>query len=286
MLDVSPIAASHTLRGRISLRGVTKSFGKATALDSVDLEIAPGEVVAIVGPSGSGKSTLLRIIAGLEEPDEGEIDIGGAPMDGVPSRQRDVAMVFQSFALYPHLTVFRNLALPLELRSVPRSETEHRVERAAALLDIAYLLNRKPGLLSGGQRQRVALARAIVRNPAIFLFDEPLSNLDAQHRAELRREIVALHRRLGCKPRARHARPGGCPGDRRPHRRDAQWPHRGEGLTRGDLRAAGASFRPSPSARACGRLAMNWLTPLLDQGRPGHRQECAAPSVASRCLPM
>jgi multiple sugar transport system ATP-binding protein len=184
-------------RGGISLRAISKSFGGTVALDDIDLEVAPGEAVAIVGPSGSGKSTLLRVIAGLEEPDAGEIEIEGAPTDGMPARERDVAMVFQSFALYPHLTVFRNLATPLELRKVPRAETEQRVEQAAALLDIAYLLNRKPGRLSGGQRQRVALARAIVRNPALFLFDEPLSNLDAQHRAELRREIVALHRRSG-----------------------------------------------------------------------------------------
>jgi ABC-type sugar transport system ATPase subunit len=189
--------AMGPVKGGIVLRGVTKTFGKTLALDGVDLEIAPGEAVAIVGPSGSGKSTLLRVIAGLEDPDEGDIDIGDAAMDGVPARRRDVAMVFQSFALYPHLTVFRNLALPLELRAVPRAETERRVEQAAELLDIAYVLNRKPGKLSGGQRQRVALARAIVRNPAIFLFDEPLSNLDAQHRTELRREIVALHRRSG-----------------------------------------------------------------------------------------
>ena len=185
------------MKGGISLRGIRKSFGKTVALDGVDLEIAPGEAVAVVGPSGSGKSTLLRVIAGLEEPDGGTLEIGGMSMEDIPSRRRDVAMVFQSFALYPHLTVFRNLALPLELRAVPRPETEHRVARAADLLDIAYLLNRKPGKLSGGQRQRVALARAIIRNPAVFLFDEPLSNLDAQHRAELRREIVALHRTSG-----------------------------------------------------------------------------------------
>ena len=185
------------MKGGISLRGVSKSFGKTLALDSVDLEIAPGEAVAIVGPSGSGKSTLLRVIAGLEEPDAGEVDIGGVPVDDVPARSRDVAMVFQSFALYPHLTVFRNLALPLELRAVPRADTERRVAQAAALLDIAYLLNRNPAQLSGGQRQRVALARSIVRDPAIFLFDEPLSNLDTQHRAELRHEIAALHRNSG-----------------------------------------------------------------------------------------
>ena len=185
------------MKGDISLRGVRKSFGKTVALDGVDLEIAPGEAVAIVGPSGSGKSTLLRIIAGLEEPDDGELEIGGISMEDIPSRRRDVAMVFQSFALYPHLTVFRNLAIPLELRGISRVETERRIAEAAELLDITYLLNRKPALLSGGQRQRVALARAIVRNPATFLFDEPLSNVDAQHRAELRREIVALHRRSG-----------------------------------------------------------------------------------------
>ncbi len=184
-------------KGGISLRGVGKSFGSTIAVDGINLDVAPGEAVAIVGPSGSGKSTLLRIIAGLEEPDAGEVEIGGAAMDSVPARQRDVAMVFQSFALYPHLTVFRNLATPLELRRVPRAETERRVEQAAELLDIAYLLNRKPGRLSGGQRQRVALARAIVRDPAVFLFDEPLSNLDAQHRTALRREIVDLHRRSG-----------------------------------------------------------------------------------------
>jgi ABC-type sugar transport system ATPase subunit len=185
------------MKGGISLRGIRKSFGKTVALDGVDLEIAPGEAVAVVGPSGSGKSTLLRVIAGLEEPDDGTLEIDGTSMDDIPSRRRDVAMVFQSFALYPHLTVFRNLALPLELRAVPRAETEERVAGAADLLDIAYLLNRKPGKLSGGQRQRVALARAIIRNPAVFLFDEPLSNLDAQHRSELRREIVALHRNAG-----------------------------------------------------------------------------------------
>ena len=261
-------------------------FGKAIALDGVDLEIAPGEAVAIVGPSGSGKSTLLRTIAGLEEPDEGEIDIGGAPMDGVPSRQRDLAMVFQSFALYPHLTVFRNLALPLELRSVPRSETEHRVERAAALLDIAYLLNRRPGLLSGGQRQRVALARAIVRNPAIFLFDEPLSNLDAQHRAELRREIVALHRRSGASlVLVTHDQADALAiADRIVVMRNGRIEEKASPEEIFD--AAGASFRPSPSARACGRLAIE-----LAHSASGSRTARASPrtrrpSVASRSSPM
>jgi multiple sugar transport system ATP-binding protein len=198
MLDLeavaSPLAAP---RGRVSMRGVSKSFGRLAALRGLDLEVEPGEFLALVGPSGCGKSMALRLIAGLEEPDAGSIEIDRRAMDGVAPRTRDVAMVFQSYALYPHITVFRNLAMPLELRKVPRAEIERRVEEAAELLDIAYLLNRKPGPLSGGQRQRVALARAMVRAPSLFLFDEPLSSLDAQHRAELRGEIAKLHRRLG-----------------------------------------------------------------------------------------
>lgn len=188
-----PIAA----RGGVRLVGVSRSYGSVAALDGLDLEVRPGEFLAIVGPSGSGKSTALRMVAGLDEPTAGIVEIGGADMDGLPPRARDIAMVFQAFALYPHLTVFRNLATPLELQRRPRAEIEHRVGEAAALLDIEFLLNRKPGLLSGGQRQRVALARAMVRNPSVFLFDEPLSNLDAQHRSALRAEIVAMHRRCG-----------------------------------------------------------------------------------------
>ena len=185
------------LRGGVSMRGVAKSFGSQSVLRRLDLEVEPGEFLALVGPSGAGKSTALRIIAGLEEPDAGAVEIDGRSMEDVAPRDRDIAMVFQSYALYPHLTVFRNLAMPLELRKLPRAEVERRVAEAAELLDITYLLNRKPGPLSGGQRQRVALARAMVRSPSLFLFDEPLSNLDAQHRAALRGEIVAMHRRLG-----------------------------------------------------------------------------------------
>ena len=191
--DASPVAP----RGRVSLRGISKSFGSTRAVHGLDLEIEPGEFMALVGPSGCGKSTLLRLIAGLEDPDEGALHIDGQSMEEVSPRKRDVAMVFQHFALYPHLTAFRNLATPLELRKLPRAEIERRIHEAAELLDIVYLLNRKPRLMSGGQRQRVALARAMVRNPSLFLLDEPLSNLDAQHRAELRGEIARLHKQLG-----------------------------------------------------------------------------------------
>jgi multiple sugar transport system ATP-binding protein len=193
----APAAPPVLLRGSVTLRGVGKRFGSRWVVQDLDLDIQPGEFLVLVGPSGCGKSTALRLIAGLEDPDAGELTIGGRPMDDVAPGQRDIAMVFQSYALYPHLTVFRNLAIPLELQRLPRPEIERRVGEAADLLDIAYLLNRKPRLLSGGQRQRVALARAMVRNPALFLLDEPLSNLDVQHRAELRTEIARLHRRLG-----------------------------------------------------------------------------------------
>jgi multiple sugar transport system ATP-binding protein len=194
-LNTAPALPVHATG--VSLRGVTKAFGRHAALAGLDLEVAPGEFLAVVGPSGCGKSTLLRLIAGLEEPDAGTLHVGGRSMEAMSPKQRDIAMVFQSYALYPHLTVFRNLATPLELRKTPRAEVERWIAEAAELLDIGYLLNRKPGLLSGGQRQRVALARAVVRQPGLFLLDEPLSSLDAQQRAALRREIGALHRRLG-----------------------------------------------------------------------------------------
>ncbi|HEY9012134.1 MAG TPA: ABC transporter ATP-binding protein [Devosia sp.] len=197
LLELDTDAMPTVPHGGVSMRGVGKKFGTVQALRGVDLDVAPGEFLVLVGPSGCGKSTMLRLIAGLEDPDGGEIAIGGCAMEGVAPRKRDIAMVFQSYALYPHLTVFRNLAMPLELRKLPRAEVERRVEEAAALLDISYLLNRKPGPMSGGQRQRVALARAVVRSPSLFLFDEPLNSLDVQHRAELRGEIAKLHQRLG-----------------------------------------------------------------------------------------
>ena len=181
----------------VALRGVEKRYGEIVALHPLDLEILPGELMVLVGPSGCGKSTLLRLIAGLVEPTSGEVWIGGRRADDVEPGARDVAMVFQSYALYPHMTVAGNLGFGLRVRGTPRAERERRVAEAAEALGLAELLSRRPGELSGGQRQRVALGRAMVRDPGVFLFDEPLSNLDAELRLRMRDEIAALHRRLG-----------------------------------------------------------------------------------------
>ena len=187
---------SRPARG-VALRGVEKRFGEVVAVSSVDLEVRPGELMVLVGPSGCGKSTLLRLIAGLDEPTSGEVWIGGRRVDDVEPGGRDVAMVFQSYALYPHMTVAQNLGFGLRVRGMPRAERERRVAEAADALGLGELLSRRPGQLSGGQRQRVALGRAMVRDPGVFLFDEPLSNLDAELRLRTRDEIAALHRRLG-----------------------------------------------------------------------------------------
>ncbi|MDE2982202.1 MAG: ABC transporter ATP-binding protein [Gemmatimonadota bacterium] len=181
----------------VTLRGVEKRFGAVTAVAAADLEVRPGELMALVGPSGCGKSTLLRLIAGLEEPDGGEVLIGERPVNDVAPGDRDVAMVFQSYALYPHMTVAGNLGFGLRVRGTNRAEIEERVDRTARVLGLQDLLSRRPGQLSGGQQQRVALGRAMVRDPGVFLFDEPLSNLDAGLRLRTRDEIAALHRRLG-----------------------------------------------------------------------------------------
>jgi multiple sugar transport system ATP-binding protein len=180
----------------VRFEGVVKRFGAITVVDRLDLEVEDGEFLVVVGPSGCGKSTLLRLLAGLETPDEGRISIGGRVVNGVAPRDRDIAMVFQSYALYPHLTVRRNLAFGLEMRRVPGPEIAARVDRAARLLGLGELLDRRPGQLSGGQRQRVAVGRAIVREPSVFLFDEPLSNLDASLRVQMRSDLSALQRRL------------------------------------------------------------------------------------------
>ena len=181
----------------VSLRNVVKAYGDTRVLHGIDLDIESGEFVVFVGPSGCGKSTLLRMIAGLEEITAGEIVIGDTVVNHLPPRARDIAMVFQDYALYPHKTVFENMAFGLRLRKRPDHEIDARVGDAANVLQIAHLLQRKPRELSGGQRQRVAMGRAIVRKPKAFLFDEPLSNLDALLRAEMRVEIKKLHHRLG-----------------------------------------------------------------------------------------
>ncbi|MDQ2104903.1 ABC transporter ATP-binding protein [Azospirillum isscasi] len=180
----------------VTIRDLRKSYGSTPVLHGVSIDIADGEFVALVGPSGCGKSTLLRMIAGLEEAGEGEIRIGGRLVNDVPPKDRDIAMVFQNYALYPHMTVARNLGFALTLKGVDRVEIAARVARAAEVLGLSALLDRRPGQLSGGQRQRVAMGRAIVRNPLLFLFDEPLSNLDAKLRVQMRAEIKALHQRL------------------------------------------------------------------------------------------
>ncbi|MDT5130654.1 MAG: multiple sugar transport system ATP-binding protein [Mycobacterium sp.] len=167
------------------------------AVDSLDLDIQDGEFVVLVGPSGSGKSTALRMLAGLEDIDEGAIEIGGKDMTGVPSKDRDIAMVFQNYALYPNKTVAENMGFALKLRGVSTDERRKKVEEAAKMLDLTEFLDRKPAKLSGGQRQRVAMGRAIVREPQVFCMDEPLSNLDAKLRVQTRTEIAALQRRLG-----------------------------------------------------------------------------------------
>jgi multiple sugar transport system ATP-binding protein len=182
----------------VTLRGLTKTFDGATqaALRDLSLEVRDGEFLVLLGPSGCGKTTALRCIAGLEDPTAGDVLIGDRVVTHLPPADRDVAMVFQNYALYPHLTVYENIAFALELRGVPKVDIGRRVADTAARLGLAELLERRPAQLSGGQRQRTALARAIVRAPAVFLLDEPLSNLDASLRIELRAELVALHRSL------------------------------------------------------------------------------------------
>ena len=181
----------------LTLRSLTKRFGDAAALTPTDLAVADGEFVVLVGPSGCGKTTLLRMVAGLETPSDGDILIGDKRVNDLEPRARDIAMVFQNYALYPHMSVRRNLAYGLKLRGMPRHEIARRVDWAAELLGLDEYLDRKPRALSGGQRQRVAMGRAIVREPQLFLFDEPLSNLDAKLRASVRVEIKRLHQRLG-----------------------------------------------------------------------------------------
>ena len=182
--------------GAIRLAGLTKKFGAVTVVDAVNLDIADGEFIVLVGPSGCGKSTTLRMIAGLEEITEGTVSIGGAVVNEREPKDRDIAMVFQNYAIYPHRTVAENIGFGLYTSKATRAEKRARIEAAADILGLTPYLDRRPAALSGGQRQRVAIGRAMVRDPAVFLFDEPLSNLDAQLRAQMRLEIKKLHQRL------------------------------------------------------------------------------------------
>ncbi|HSW03056.1 ABC transporter ATP-binding protein [Aquabacterium sp.] len=181
--------------GALSIRNVRKTFGPVEILKGIDIEIEAGEFLILVGPSGCGKSTLLNMIAGLDVPSQGSIHIGERDVTHLPSKDRDIAMVFQSYALYPNMNVAQNIAFALEMRKVPKPQREQAVQRVAKMLQIGHLLDRKPGALSGGQRQRVAMGRALARDPKLFLFDEPLSNLDAKLRVEMRAEIKLLHQR-------------------------------------------------------------------------------------------
>src|SRR5882724_13042178 len=181
----------------LTVRDLNKSFGAVDVLKGVNLDVAPGEFVVLVGPSGCGKSTLLAMIAGLETVTSGEITIGGRIVNNVAPKDRDIAMVFQSYALYPTMTVRENITFGMESRRVPKAQQDTAVARVASLLQIGELLGRRPAQLSGGQRQRVAMGRALVRDPKLFLFDEPLSNLDAKLRVDMRTEIKKLHHRVG-----------------------------------------------------------------------------------------
>ena len=181
----------------LALRGLRKSYGNVEVLHGIDLDVADGEFVVFVGPSGCGKSTTLRMIAGLEEATSGTIEIGGRVVNHLEPKARDIAMVFQNYAIYPHMTVRRNIAFGLRSSKMPRADKAARVEEVAGFLEMTDYLERRPAALSGGQRQRVAIGRAMVRDPAVFLFDEPLSNLDAQLRTQMRLEIKKLHQRVG-----------------------------------------------------------------------------------------
>ena len=183
--------------GEIGIRDVRKSFGRTQVIHGIDLEVADGEFIVVVGPSGCGKSTLLRMVAGLEEITGGEIAIAGRTVNKLEPKERGIAMVFQNYALYPHMSVYANMAYGLKIARKPKDEIDRRVQEAARILAIQDYLDRRPGQLSGGQRQRVAMGRAIVRDPSVFLFDEPLSNLDAKLRVQMRLEIKQLQRRLG-----------------------------------------------------------------------------------------
>ena len=232
----------------VSFDGVTKRFGDTTAVDDLTLRVPDGELLVLLGSSGCGKTTALRLVAGLEEVSEGTVSIGERVVNDVDPKDRDVAMVFQSYALYPHLTVAKNIEFPLRQRGVDKEDRTTKVKRAAETLGLGTLLDRKPAQLSGGQRQRVALARAIVREPLVFLMDEPLSNLDAALRVQTRADIVELQARLSHHHDLRHPRPGGGNDDGTPHRRHE----------RGEAPAGGHARRPLPRARPMRSSPISW----------------------------
>ena len=228
----------------VEIRDVRKAFGAVEVLHGVSVDIADGEFVVLVGPSGCGKSTLLRMIAGLEDITGGEIAIGGRVVNDVPPKDRDIAMVFQNYALYPHMTVRDNMAFSLKLAKAPKArDRRSKVDRAAEILGLEPLLDRYPRQLSGGQRQRVAMGRAIVRDPQVFLFDEPLSNLDAKLRVQMRAEIKELHQRLKHHHRLRHARPDRGHDHGRQDRGDARRQRRADRRAARALRPAGQPVR-------------------------------------------
>ena len=251
----------------IEFRALRKVFdGGAVAVEGLDLLIADGEFLVLVGPSGSGKTTVLRMAAGLEAPTSGDVLIGGEVVNDVPPTDRNIAMVFQSYALYPHMTVYANMAFGLKLHHVQKAEIRPRVLSTAKMLGIDELLARKPSQLSGGQRQRVAMGRAIVREPDAFLMDEPLSNLDAKLRVEMRSYLATLHQQLRTTTALRHARPDGGDDDGRPRRRDARRAAAAGRPAAGALRAA-----DQPVRRRLHRLARD--EPAARTAHPCRRRD-------------
>ncbi len=225
----------------VQLSGIFKRYGDTQVVHGIDLHIDDGEFVVLVGPSGCGKSTLMRMVAGLEEISGGELLIGGTRANGLAPQQRNVSMVFQSYALYPHLSVYDNIAFGPRIRKESTSHYKPRIEAAAKMLNLSGYLDRLPRALSGGQRQRVAMGRAVVREPSLFLFDEPLSNLDAKLRVQMRTEIKGAASTAEKHGDLRHARPDRSDDDGRSHRRDERGPHRADRATARSVRPSGES---------------------------------------------
>ena len=267
--------------GFLDIKRATKSYGAVKILHETDISIEEGEFLVLVGPSGCGKSTLLNMIAGLEEVTTGDIAIKGRSMNGVRPAERNIAMVFQCYALYPNMNVGQNIAFGLEMHGVPKPERDKAMNQVAELLQIKHLLDRKPGQLSGGQRQRVAMGRALVRDPDVFLFDEPLSNLDAKLRVDMRTEIKKLHQKLEDHHRLRHPRPDRGADALDPDRGDVRRPRAAARHAEGDLRQPGQHLR-----RRLHGLAVDEPLPGEDRGRerpPGGRRRRSPAAARRRC---